>query len=74
MAKQACTESSSKLATMSNFVKNGSGEHHVVGTKCAFILLLAIGRYLGLGGLQIDVARMDVTAQSDHANVHFFVR
>jgi hypothetical protein len=55
-------------------VKKGTGKHHVVGTKCAFLSPLAIGRYLGLRRLQIDVARMDVTAQSDHANVHFWVR
>jgi hypothetical protein len=40
-----------------------------MGTKCAFIPLFATGRYLGLRGLHIEVARMDVTAQSDHANV-----
>jgi hypothetical protein len=51
------------------FVKKGTGKHHVVGTKWAFILLLATGRYLGLCRFQIDVARMDVTAQSDQAKV-----
>jgi hypothetical protein len=61
------------LGTFYFFVKKGTGEQHVMGTKCAFILFFVTGRYLGLGGLQIDVAMMDVTTQSDHANVHFWV-